>query len=58
MKALATSKRAKKIYCVELDKVFLSMREAERETGISHTNISKACNGIYKQAGGYHWKFV
>lgn len=33
-----------------------SMAEAERVTGISNTSISRCCNGLYQQAGGYIWK--
>lgn len=34
-----------------------STMEAERKTGIYHSNISKCCKGILKKAGGYYWKF-
>ena len=43
------------VYCVELDKTFYGAKEAERELGINHSGISKACRGIQKTAGGYHW---
>lgn len=39
----------------EYTKVFNSLREAERETGISQSSIGKCLNGIYKQSGGYTW---
>ena len=35
---------------------FVSIMEATRTTGIN--NIGKCCNGTYKQAGGYKWKFI
>ena len=47
---------SKKVLCIETDQVFESTRDAERKTGIN--NISMACHGKYKTAGGYHWKFV
>jgi hypothetical protein len=36
-----------------------SVNEAERQTGIKHSNIVKCCNGVYgyKTAGGYIWKY-
>ena len=34
-----------------------SLREAERETGFAHHNISMACKGYYKKAYGYEWRF-
>lgn len=37
-------------------KVYGSLHEAERKTGVKYTNISKCINGEYKQAGGYKWK--
>lgn len=40
-----------------LIKSWNSMRDAERELNISHSDISKCCKKIYKQAGGYIWKF-
>ena len=32
--------------------------EVQRKLGIPHSNISDCCNGKYKSAGGYHWKFI
>ena len=31
--------------------------EAGRVTGICQTNISKACRGLYKTAGGFRWQY-
>ena len=36
--------------------VFKSMRQAERETGVSVGNISSCCNRKTKSAGGYKWR--
>lgn len=38
---------------------FYSMMEAQRQTGIHYSNISKCCIGHknYSHAGGYKWKF-
>lgn len=51
---------SKKILCVELNQIFNSLREAERITGINHSNISQAAktNGNQKTAGGFHWSYV
>lgn len=46
------------VYCVELDKVFYGAREAERELGINHSGISRACSGRQLTAGGFHWCYV
>lgn len=37
---------------------FHSMRDADRQTGIDHSSISKCCNGKQKTAGGYKWKYI
>ena len=52
-----TSKTRRKVQCIETTCIYDGVRVAERSTGISHTNISKACkNGCI--AGGFHWKYV
>lgn len=48
--------RMKKVLCIETGETFESTRDASRKTGIG--NISQVCNGKYKTAGGYHWRFV
>lgn len=54
---------SKKVYCKELNQYFGSTREAEREIGIPHENISKACRKVIKYAGKnengniYHWEY-
>lgn len=52
------SPSAKNVRCVELDKVFPSLVDAENATGVARQNISKVCRGIRPKAGGYHWEFV
>ena len=49
---------SKKVLCLETNEVFESTRDAQRKTGIFHNSISNVCNGKFKTAGGYHWKFV
>ena len=44
------------VWCVEMKKKFNSMRIAEKETGIPHSNISKCCRGLIQHAGGYKWE--
>ena len=36
---------------------FISISEAERETGISNSNISQCCQGKRKSAGGFMWRY-
>ena len=41
----------------ELLATFPSLMEANRITGIANQSISKCCNGKYKSAGGYKWRY-
>lgn len=55
------NKHSKAVLCLttsgELVKKYYGLMDAYRETGISFQNISKACHGKYKSAGGYKWRF-
>lgn len=37
---------------------FESQMDAERKTGVWHTNISKCCKGKQNKAGGYAWRYA
>lgn len=47
-----------KVYCVELNKLFNSMKEASKEFNLSITYICGVCNGRFEKAGSYHWLYV
>lgn len=49
---------ATKVRCVELDKIYTTVKEASDKTGTSRQNISHALNGRQETAGGYHWEYV
>ena len=53
-----TEKKSKQVLCVETGKIYPSLRQAERELGISHNNISAACRGLQKTCGGFHWRYT
>lgn len=55
------------IYCIELNEIFESIREAERKLGIDNAQISACCKGKqgYNSAGKHpitgeklHWKYL
>ncbi len=46
------------VYCIELDKTFKTMAEAERETRVDHHTISRCLKGDIEMAGGYHWRYL
>lgn len=52
---LAGRQISKKVLCVELNKVFDSIKQARKEFG---DGVSACLRGITKTAGGYHWKYV
>lgn len=51
---------AKRIKCVELDKIFDCVKIAAKETGANEHHIGQVANNRYgrKTAGGYHWKWA
>ena len=49
------SKESKKVYCIELNKVFESINEASRELNLSSGHISDVCRGKRKHEKGYHF---
>lgn len=53
---MAEKYNLKAVICVETGKIYASQSAASRDTGVSQSSISKACKGILKTAGGYHWK--
>ena len=57
----------RKVLCVELNKIFNSLADAERwsesvnnpnNRKAAHQHISKVCTGKRKTCGGYHWQYV
>lgn len=54
-------KGSKSVTQLSIDGVFIaeffSQSEAERKTGVHQSNITNACNGILKTAGGFKWAF-
>lgn len=58
---------SKKVCCVENQKIFNSLSDAERWSlspnnpngkKASHQHISKVCKGLRHTAGGYHWRYI
>lgn len=50
--------RSKKVICIETGIIYESGREASKQTGTFYKSISNACLGVYKTAGGYHWRYI
>ena len=50
--------KSKQVLCVELNKIFPSTMEIERQLGFAQSNISNCCNGRCNTAYGYHWEYV
>ena len=49
--------KSKAVRCLDDKKLYPSMKEAERQTGINYHGISNCCQGKQKTAGGKHWCF-
>lgn len=49
---------AKRVYCVELDRYWDTVKECASELGIHKDSISHNCRGKNKTAGGFHFKYV
>lgn len=49
---------SKKVKDVTHGIVYCSMKEAQRQTGVFVSNISKCCNGLRRKAGGCKWELV
>lgn len=46
------------VLCVETNTIYTTLTEAQRATGIDHSNISAVCRGKRQTTGGYHWRYV
>ena len=53
-----TERTRKKVKCIETDITYDSVTQAEQETGVWGTRITRCCRHKCKTAGGYHWKYV
>ena len=49
---------SQKVICVEMNKIFNSMKEAAEYFDLSKCTISAVIKGRNKTAGGYHWKLI
>ena len=54
---MAKAKR-KKVLCIELNRIFDSGLQAQKELKIAVSRISECCSGKSKTAGGYHWQYA
>lgn len=50
--------KSKKVMCIETGKIYPSAMQVKRELGFANTSISAVCLGKYKQAYGFHWKYI
>lgn len=49
---------SRKVRCIETGVVYSGLRQAERETGIDHSQIAKNCRGKSKSCKGLHFEYV
>ena len=46
------------VICIETNKIYNSLADAEKATGIDKSSISKCCRGIMLHAGGFTWRYA
>lgn len=51
-------KFSKKVICIETGKIYPSLSDVHRKLGFNQGYICLCCNGKFKQAYGYHWRYV
>ena len=49
--------KSKRVRCIETGIIYDSTQQAERETGLSHSDICRCCNGKRKTCGKLHWEY-
>ena len=54
---IIVAQKRKKVYCVELDKVFAGINIAARELSLHQCSITRCCKGKLKTTGGYHFEY-
>lgn len=57
-KKIIESHMRRKVYCVETDKVYNSIKEASEELGLFSTGICACCKGKQKHYKGYHFYYT
>lgn len=50
--------KGKPVKCIETNKTYDSLADAERQTGIFKSSIYRVCVGRQQTAGQYHWEYV
>lgn len=56
MKDISKMKMSIPVICIETDKKYFGINEAEKQTGINSRNIGQCIKGKRKTAGGFHWR--
>jgi hypothetical protein len=51
-------KTKKSVICINTGQIFDSLRKAEKEYQVSHSNISECCNGLRDNIKGYKFEFL
>lgn len=52
---MSKNRPKKAVICIDTGISYESTREAEKQTGTYHGDISKCCKGTLKKAGGHKW---
>jgi hypothetical protein len=58
LRRIKESGRTRAVICLELNKTYSSVIEAEYDTGVYHSHICACCNKKMFMAGPYHWLYL
>ena len=50
--------RARKVKCIELNRIYDTLADAAKDTNISSASICHCCKGKTETAGGFHWMYI
>lgn len=56
-KLSANSAKARRVRCVETDRVYPSANAAARDMAVQQSKITLCCQGKRRTTGGYHWEY-
>ena len=57
LKILDSNPQKRQVINLDTGKIYNSIGQASRDTGIFSSSICFCCKGKYKIAGGYHWQY-
>ena len=57
IKMINNNHKAKKVYCIETNKIYSSARQCALDMGLERSSITRVCNKQLKQTKKYHFEW-